>query len=46
MNWLKNELKAQGIKKEAEVYLGILDKSGNLSVFKNNDDMQDNDVFE
>ncbi len=46
MNWLKNELKVQGIKKEAEVYLGILDKSGNLSVFKNNDDMLDNDIFE
>ena len=34
-NWLKNELRAQGIKSEKEVFLAVTDVDNKLSVFKN-----------
>lgn len=46
INWLKNELKAQGIKKKEDVFLATLDTSGTLNVFKNNDYFEKNDFFD
>ena len=46
INWLKNELKAQGVKKIEEVFLATLDTSGKLNVFKNNDYFEKNDFFD
>ncbi len=46
LNWLKNELKVQGVKSEKEVYFAALDKNGTLNVFKNTDEKQNNDIFE
>ena len=46
LNWLKNELKVQGVKSKKEVYFAALDKNGTLNVFKNTDEKQNNDIFE
>ncbi len=46
INWLRNELKTQGVKSPKEVFLGVLDMSGTLNVFKNNDELEKNDYFE
>ena len=46
INWLKNELKAQGVKNKEEVFLATLDTSGTLNVFKNNDYFEKNDFFD
>lgn len=46
INWLRNELKTQGVKSPKEVFLGVLDMSGTLNIFKNNDEFEKNDFFE
>lgn len=46
INWLNSELKAQGIKDMKDVFLGVLDNSGTLNVFKNEDYREKNDFFE
>ncbi len=46
INWLRNELKTQGVKSPKEVFLGVLDMSGTLNIFKNNDELEKNDYFE
>ena len=46
LNWLKNELKVQGVKSKKEVYFAALDKNGTLNVFKNTEEKQNNDIFE
>lgn len=46
INWLRNELKTQGVKSPKEVFLGVLDMSGTLNIFKNNDELEKNDFFE
>ncbi len=45
-NWLRNELKAQGIKSIKEVFLASLDKNGTLNIFKCSDKKINNDYFE
>lgn len=45
-NWLKNELKVQGIKNQKNVLLGILDRNSTLTIFKNYDKEIKNDYFE
>ena len=46
INWLKNELKTQGYKNEKDIFLAILDESGTLNVFENNNKSGKNDIFE
>lgn len=45
-NWLKNELKAKGIKKAADVFLATLDRFGTLNIFENSDNKITNDYYE
>ncbi len=44
-NWLNNELKVQGVTLK-DVFLGTLDNSGTLNIFKNYDYTEKNDFFE
>lgn len=46
LNWLNSELKVQGVKSPHEVFLGILDNSGTLNIFKNYDYEEKNDFYE
>lgn len=45
INWLENELSSRGVK-TAEIFLATLSTDGILNIFKNNDFVQDNDIFE
>ena len=45
-NWLKNEMKAQGVSSPKKIFLATLDTNGKLSIFKNSDDEIKNDFFE
>ena len=45
-SWLKNELLAQGYKDAKSVFLGVLNSSGDLRIFENNDTHIKNDYFE
>lgn len=45
INWLNNELKVQGVKKN-EIFLATLDNSGTLNIFKNYDYTEKNDFYE
>ena len=46
LDWLNTELKVQGVKAMSEVFLGILDNSGTLNIFKNYDYEDKNDFDE